>query len=95
MNEITLDQLTGKHLERWQVIDAIDDAGLRQLVWDSNRLVPLSSAGTPAKVTEHGVIRVASLEADLEAIYTRLAAADPLGDRRLVRSAHTNPIHRA
>ena len=85
MNEITLDQLTGKHLEDWQAIEAIDDAGVRQLVWDSNRMVALSSAGTPAKMTVYGVIRVASLETDLEAVYAKLAATDPLGDKRLVR----------
>jgi hypothetical protein len=85
MNEITLGQLTSKHLQDWQAVDAIDDTGVRQLVWDSDRMVPFSSADTPAKVTQFGVIKVKAMEANLEAVYAKLAAIDPFGDRRLVR----------
>ena len=85
MNEITLDQLTDKHLNSWQAIDVIDGAGVGQRVWDSRRMAPIASASAPTKLTEYGSIKIASLKNDLEVVYAKLTAIDPLGDKRLVR----------
>jgi hypothetical protein len=43
MNEITLNQLTRQHLASWQTIDAVDDTGQCQRVWDSHRMVATTS----------------------------------------------------
>jgi hypothetical protein len=85
MNEITLTQLTRQHLASWQTIDAVDDSGLCQRVWDSLRMVATTSPLVAGKVMRCGVIRVASLENDLESVYAKLASTDPFESKRLVR----------
>src|ERR1700710_1086328 len=84
MAEITQDQLTSQHLASWQTIGAVDDSGQCRLVWDSRRLAPMMSSCTTAKATQSGVIRVASLEHDLDAVYAKLTSVAPHEGKRLV-----------
>ncbi len=85
MTTITLDELAGEHLQRWQDIDVVDDAENCLVVWDSMRQLHVGHSDFLGTFTRHGTIKVGSVSQDLADVYDKLTRIDQWGNRRLVR----------